>query len=257
MKQKIKLIVTFLLFSTIVNAEPEVKPSVAPSQGTVQAIAPTAAKVSKPDPNKLKVKCPEGIGAKEGDEPKLVASAENGFYFVVCGFYDPELTHKIGKKMMSEFEVYYTKKDGKLSEPVVKYGALDNVAIRTRAGRLYLEKYIYVPTGYYLETFRSQVVCSKEDCELQDEKCKFEKKPRPPFVKSSLKELESYVSGENKEKPITEALLKRLIESAMSGDEKAIDVFIGERKFQIDGDVGEHYNEFSDVFKKLKDGKCL
>ncbi len=249
------MILNILLFSMNVVAENTLTPAAQSAVTAPEKKAPKPA--AKVESGKPKVKCPEGIGAKEGDEPKLIATADHGFFYVVCGSYDPESTHKIGKKMMSEFEVYSCKKDGKLSEPIVKIGALENVAVRTRAGHLILEKYVYVPTGYYLETFRTDIVCSEEDCEQLEEKCKFEKKPRPTFTKAALKELETFVSGENKEKPFSESLLKKLIEAALSGDEKAVQFFTSDNLPNLDGDLAEQYAEFSDLFKKFKSSKCL
>ena len=101
------------------------------------------------------------------------------------------------------------------------------------------------------------MACGKEDCEAKDEKCEFKKLPRPAFAKSALKELESYISGGNKEKFLEEKLLLKLIESALSGDEKSIEFFTGETKVKLDGDVGEQHAEVAELILKLNKAKCL
>ena len=186
--------------------------------------------------------CPSGIGASQGDQPKMSLTTKSGNKIILCGY-----------SVESEFDVYSVNSNSVVSKPIVTYRAVQHVKSYSKGDSLVLDELVYHHQNW-IPAFRREVSCATQQCEISSEVCIFKR----PKATGDLSEIKSYQNGKNKGKFPSERTILLVSDLALAGNKDAQNIFFkGESTLKLDGAVAEAFSATKALLLKLKDAKCL
>jgi hypothetical protein len=205
---------------------------------------PVEKKANTPVPSEIvKTVCPLGIGASEGDTPKLEIIISSKMRLILCGY-----------STESEYDIYSVNEMGVLSGPLLTHGALEHVRAYNESGVLVLDEKIYY-SGSWVSAFRRKFLCNGS-CHISKSVCIF-KRPKVTNV-APLREIMKYKLGKKIKKVIDETLILDLADLAYAGNKTAQKFFFSTHaNIQLDGASAEVYVVARKFLQRLQSGNCL
>lgn len=183
---------------------------------------------------------------------------------IVCG--NKNNDKPVGdKKAISEYRVYIT--DAHKTKPIppynitVKEAELLNWAgdgdylIYPEGDKLVFDEVIFYGKKW-VPALRRTLACKKRKCIFSQEQCIFKKGTEGSI--QEFTELQSYINGPNKGRPVSDILISNVGQLALSGNSKAIDMFYQGNKYQLDldGAAAELHGDLSLLLERLKKSGC-
>ncbi len=195
-------------------------------------------------------KCPAGIGASEGDKPKISIDAGHGFKIIACG----NQVEAIGQKLhLTEFDLYSVH-EKKKAKKIFTASALSHILISLKKKSMKLEELVWM-SGKWTPVFQRWVTC-KQRCTLSDERCMF--KAKKSLNLAPLKDFREYETGKNKGEVPEDSLIAKLGELALYGNHEAQKRFLAPvAPVSLDGSSGEEFSAMRDLLKRMKKMGCL
>lgn len=208
--------------------------------------------VKKTDVEQVKAKlassfrCPDGIGALAGDSPKMQVATKNGWHLILCGY-----------STESEFEIYSVDSKGIISTALVSYDANDYVRSTEIPNGVKIEELVVIGNdmGKPWPAFEQKIECT-DSCKVSGSVCMY-KKPDLKVV-FNAEEIKAFQVGKNKQFVPEEAILAKASDAALTGDKKAQDFFLNQKKtIKLDAASAELFEATEKILRKMLKAKCL
>lgn len=195
--------------------------------------------------------CPPGIGATQGDAPKIVFSPNRKVQVVVCGF---ETGNNPETKHLSEFDVYSVRNAE--FKKLFTASALEHFLVSVKKDLLILTELTWHSRKKWVPAFERKIGCTSANCTISSERCLFKKVAQAP--KGAWVEYQRYESGDLKGKVPDERVISNLGELALSGDQKAFTTFTQDSPpIALDGASAEEFLSIKSLLNRLKKNHCL
>lgn|GEM_PF-3398325 len=197
------------------------------------------------------LQCPAGIAAKKGDPPLFTVAANDKMTLLVCGH--KEAQGKI-KTHLSEFEILSRDHQGKIK--MVESGkTAQDFRIWDQDQKLKVEEVVWFAGGW-TPVFQSEISCSDSTCKKSPQQCAFDKEAAIKHqAQRELKVPDIDVAQRKTQDP---SLLDSVSDSALTGNERAIDFFIKPAKdMHLSADAQKRFTQTQVLLKRLLAAKCL
>lgn len=188
--------------------------------------------------------CPAGIGARAGDAPIAQLFAPGGGILVVCG----GLLENLGKGRLiaSEFEVHYLVPADDRSDFLLQIEASETREIFVDEANSKIVLTESVPGASDVPLFLQEAVCREEGCVLEPMSCAF--RANAVGDRGKLVGVKDPRALLNKAEGQT-----RLLLAALSGDERAKQIFMDKRDPGLDGELAESYERMRQIVAIARD----
>ncbi len=190
----------------------------------------------------------------EGGEPvksKLVVKADSGQTLFVCG----KVTKAKGHTELSSFKVLVIGISGKkLKQPAFEDSSQTAYRVANSKGSLALQELISDGKNK-IPAFETDITCDEKSCKRSAKKCVFE---APANVSpKALAQVQAHISGSQKGKVPSVALIHSLARLAYSGNAEAQKLFQDRGLLSLDGEASDAYFDHQSILNKLKKDGCL
>lgn len=194
-------------------------------------------------------KCPAGIGASDGDEPKISIDAGHGFKIIACGNQESAVDQKLHLTEFDLYSVHWKKK----TKNIFTASALSHFLISQKKQSMKLEELVWM-SGKWTPVFQRWLTC-KQRCTLSDERCVF--KAKKSLNLAPLKDFHDYETGKNKGEVPDDSLITKLGELALNGNQEAQKRFLAPTTpVPLDGSSAEEFSIVRALLKRMRKMGC-
>lgn len=179
--------------------------------------------------------CPAGIGAQAGDPAIAQILAPGGGALVVCG---NVVEHVARNRMIAtEFEIHYLKPADDRSDFLLQVESSERreILIDEANGKMVLTE--AVPGAPDVALFTQEVVCRDEGCVLEPLRCAFRASAVGDRAKlgAAVKDPRALMNSSEGQ--------TRLALAALSGESRAVHVFMDKRNPGLSGELAESFDK--------------
>lgn len=197
--------------------------------------------------------CPEGPSSTSGGEPKAILTTTSKWKILVCG----NKENRFGADIFTEFEIYATNGKAPVKLSLQTSPAAYYKIKKTPIGFTLVEQVLM--DNYWLPVFYRDIKCTpKLGCRIKKEYCAHEGLRRKPKGVHTL--ITNYLKA-SKNRTSTgqatdEAEIDVVLAAAIGGNQEAIDAFIKNPGFMLDGASSEKYEYGKRLLRRLSSMKC-